>query len=51
MREARDRNLDYAHVVAAPLLPKDAALRQVIDDAAEPLATRLGYFAGGTRKP
>jgi hypothetical protein len=41
--------LNLLEAVAGPL-PKDAALRQFIDDAAEPLATLLGYFAGGTRK-
>src|SRR5262249_59966840 len=33
--------------VLAKSLPKDAALRRFIDEAAEPLGTLLGYFAGG----
>lgn len=32
-------------------LPKDAALRQYIDDAMEPLEILLGYFVGGIDQP
>jgi hypothetical protein len=42
--------LNLLDAVAGPL-PQDAPLRQFIDDAAEPLATLLGYFAGGIDNP
>jgi hypothetical protein len=38
--------LKLLNAIAGPL-PRDAALRRFIDDAAEPLGTLLGYFAGG----
>jgi hypothetical protein len=41
--------LNLLDAVAQPL-PKDAALRRFIDDAADPLGTLLGYFVGGLDK-
>jgi hypothetical protein len=42
--------LKLLDAIAGPL-PQDAALRRFIDDAAEPLGTLLGYFAGGIDRP
>jgi hypothetical protein len=42
--------LNLLDLVAEPL-PQDAALRQFIDDAADPLGTLLGYFVGNLNTP
>jgi hypothetical protein len=42
--------LNLLDLVAEPL-PQDAALRQFIDDAADPLGTLLGYFVGNLDTP
>ncbi len=42
--------LNVLDAIAAPL-PKDALLRQFIDDAADPLGALLGYFVGAIEQP